>query len=462
MKNKNKIAALNFLSNILLRGISVFTAPVFSRLLGTSGYGIVSVYNILTRVTAVAVPLQTHATLANARLEYPEKDQKKYQSSVMSLSLLCFLILGILMLPLGGWVIYAFRLPGILLPLMLIQAFGTFVTSFMGNKFTYEFKAGNNFFMSTGLTLATVGLSLVLVLRFPQESRYMGRILGNVTIYGILGLIFCVYVLRQGKTFWNPTYWKFCLALSLPLVFYNLSDLILGQSDQLMLQNMLSSSAVGMYGLAYTFSNVLFTIFHSLNNTWVPFFFEDMKNGERGKVRSSAVTFLELFTILSMGFVLLAPEVFRIYARKDYWDGTMLIPLFATGYYLNFLCTFPVNYEYSRKKTKAVAAITVACSLVNLGLNYVLIRRIGMMGAALATTISHGLQLLLHYCYTRYILGKGDYPFGIRIWALPLTVYLLVVAAVFLIEDAWVIRWGIGALLGIWELWRIRSRRSLL
>ena len=73
MKNKNKIAFFNFLSNILLKGISIFTAPVFSRLLGTSGYGIVSIYNIWSRVAAVAVPLQTSGTLANARLEYPEE-----------------------------------------------------------------------------------------------------------------------------------------------------------------------------------------------------------------------------------------------------------------------------------------------------------------------------------------------------------------------------------------------------
>ena len=462
MKNKNKITLLNFLSNILLKSISIITAPVFSRLLGTSGYGVVSVYNIMTRVVSVAVPLQTQATLANARLEYPQEDQKKYQSSVMSLSVLSFLIFGILLLLAGKWVGAFFRLPLILFPLMLVQAFGTFATGFMGNKFTYEFKAGRNFFMSTGLTLATVGVSLVLVLSFPQESRYMGRILGNVAVYGSLGFAFCGYILRKGKTFWNPAYWKFCLSLSLPLVFYNLSDLILGQSDQLMLQNMLSSSAVGMYGLAYTFTNVLFSIFHSLNNTWVPFFFEDMRNREREKVRGSAITFLELFTILSMGFVLLAPEVFRIYARKDYWDGTALIPLFATGYYLNFLCTFPVNYEYYRKKTKVVAGITVTCSLVNLGLNYVLIQRFGMTGAALATTISHGLQLLLHYCYTRYILGKGDYLFGIRIWAFPLITYLLAVSAFYLIQDLWILRWGIGAVLGLWELWRIRGRRSLL
>lgn len=461
-KSKNKIAFFNFLSNILLRGISVITAPVFSRLLGTSGYGVLSVYNVWARVGAVAIPLQTQGTLANARLEYPEEEQKKYQSSVMSLSVLCFLAVGALMVPFGGNVASVLQLPKILIPLMLLHAFGSFVTSFLNNKFTYEFKAGRNFAMSAGTTLATVGVSLLLVLQFPQGSRYMGRILGNSLVYGLLGIVFCLYILWQGKTFWNPRYWKFCLSLCLPLVFYNLSDLILSQSDQVMLQQLLDTSSVGMYGLAYTFCNVLFTIFHSLNNTWVPFFFDDIKNGARDQVKSSAKTFLELFTVLSMGFVLLAPEVFRIYAGRDFWDGASLIPLFATGYYLNFLCTFPVNYEYSRKKTKAVAVITVSCSLVNLGLNYVLIQSLGMMGAALATTVSHALQLLLHYGYTRYFLGKGDYPFGIRSWALYLGGYLLAVGSVFLIQSAWLLRWAVGAALGVWELMRIRKRRSLL
>lgn len=462
MKSKNKIAFFNFLSNILLRGISVFTAPVFSRLLGTSGYGVLSVYNIWVRVGAVAIPLQTQGTLANARLEYPEEDQKKYQSSVMSLSVLCFLVFGALMVPFGGSVASALQLPRILIPLMLLQAFGSFVTSFMGNKFTYEFKAGKNFALSAGTTLATVAVSLVLVLSFPQESRYLGRILGNGLVYGILGIVFCCFILWHGKTLWNPGYWKFCLSLCLPLVFYNLSDLILGQSDQLMLQHLVDTTSVGMYGLAYTFCNVLFTIFHSLNNTWVPFFFDDIKNGARDRVKSSAKTFLELFTVLSMGFVLLAPEVFRMYAGRDFWEGAGLIPLFATGYYLNFLCTFPVNYEYSRKKTKAVAVITVSCSLLNLALNYVLIQSLGMMGAALATTVSHALQLLLHYGYTRYFLGKGDYPFGIRMWIVHLAVYLLAVGSVFLIQEAWLLRWALGAALGVWELLRIRKRRSLL
>lgn len=462
MKNKNKIAFINFLSNLLLRGISIFSSPVFSRLLGTSGYGIVSVYNIWTQILGVILPAQSHLTIVNAKVEYGEEDQEKYQSSILTLSLLGFLGATVLCLLFSKQISAAINLPAMLLFLMILQAFGNFATSFAGSKYTYEFKAGRNFFLSTGITLASIGLSLVLVLSLPQESRYLGRIWGNVIVYAGLGGVLAVGVLRRGKTFFRPDYWKFCLTLSLPMVFYSLSDMVLAQSDQIMLQTMLSSESVGLYGLAYTFSNVLFTIFHSLNNTWTPFFFDDMKQGEGEKVRSSAVNFLELFTILAMGFVLLAPEVFKIYAGKDFWGGITLIPLFSAGYYLNFLCTFPVNFDYYHKKNKAVAMITVSCAVLNLGLNYVLIGKLGVIGAALATTLSHLTQLTAHHIYASHILGKGEYPFPAKLWLGWAGCFLLAFGASLLFGDLWLLRWGVGAVLGIWELYRIYRRRSLL
>ena len=90
MRKQNKVAIFNIMSTILLKGISLFTAPIFSRLLGTNGYGVVSIYTLWMGVTAVAFTLQTSSTLVNARVEYPPEQQEKYQSSVMTLSLLAF------------------------------------------------------------------------------------------------------------------------------------------------------------------------------------------------------------------------------------------------------------------------------------------------------------------------------------------------------------------------------------
>ena len=66
MKKQNRIAFLNMLSTLLLRGLSIVTSAIFSRLLGTNGYGVLSTYNVWVSVAAITGTLQTSGTLVNA------------------------------------------------------------------------------------------------------------------------------------------------------------------------------------------------------------------------------------------------------------------------------------------------------------------------------------------------------------------------------------------------------------
>lgn len=462
MKKQNRVALFNILSTVLLRGISLFTAPLFSRMLGTSGYGVLSIYTIWMGVTAIAFTLQTGGTLVNARVEYGEDQQKKYQSSVMTLSLLFFLLCSAVVIVFLPQVSDVLKLSKALILLLLFHAFGNFCFNFLNSKFTYEFKAGTNMVLSVGVTLVTLALSVVLILLLPKEINYYGRILGMALTYGIMGVVICIYVLHKGRTFYNREYWTLALTLAIPVVFYSLSDVLLGHFDRVMLQQMMNESMVGQYSLAFNFGGIMLTIFMALNNSWVPFFFDDFKAGRREHIHAQAKNFLELFTVLCVGFNLLSVEVYHVFASRDFWAGTMLIPIFVTGYYMNFLCTFPVNYEYYYKKTKVVAIVTVMAAVVNICLNYVLILKFGMIGAALATAVSHCLQFAMHYVYVRYILKKGDYPFGIRIWAKYILAYAAVVALVYLTPELWFVRWGLGGAIGLWELWRIKKRKVLI
>ncbi len=451
----------NIMSTVLLNGISIITGPLFSRLLGTSGYGVLKIYNIWASVAAILFTLQTESTLVNARVEYPEEQQKHYQSSVMTMSVLMFLlcssVIGIFLQPLSRLL----KLEPLLIGLMLLQAFGTYCVNFLNTKYTYEFKAGRNMVISLAVTLVNLVLSVLLILRLPQEIRYYGRVTAIAVTYALVGIPACVLILLRGKTLFHREYWKFCAVLAVPAVFHNLSDLVLGQSDQVMLQHMIDTSAVGCYGYAWQFANILFIIFGALNRTWCPFFFDEMKEGKQEAMMDKTRNFLELFTILACGFILLTPEVYHVYAGRDFWSGTGIIPLFVASYYLNFLCTFPVNFEYYHKKTKVVAAVTISSSLLNVALNYVLIKAIGMPGAALATMISHGVQLCLHHLYCRK-LGKKNYPFPVKVWLKYAMGFLAVMVFVYLFQNTWLPRWGVGAMLGIFELLQIRKRKVLI
>lgn len=461
MKRQNRVAFFNILSTVLLNGISFFTGPLFTRLLGDGGYGMLKIYNIWVGVLAIVFTLQTQGTLVNARVEYPEEEQKRYQSAVMTMSLCFFLTCSVLVLllitPLSGLL----KLEPLLIVIMLVHAFGNFCVSFLNTKYIYEFKAGRNMVLSLAITIITLVLSVAFILQLPQEIKYYGRVVAIAGTYALVGIPACIAIFLQGRRFFDRKYWKFCIVLAIPAIFHNLSDLILGQSDQVMLQQMLGEAQLGRYAAAFTFANIMFVIFGALNRTWCPFFFEEMKLGQRENMMRKTANFLEVFTVLSCGFVLLAPEVYHIYTSSDFWDTTWLVPVFVTSYYINFLCTFPVNYEYYHKKTKVVAVVTILASVVNIVLNYFLIRWTGMAGAAIATMISHVLQLCIHHVYTTN-LGGGDYPFPVRSWAGYAAAYLLVVAFAYRTADWMLVRWGVGALIGIAELFRFRIRKVLI
>ena len=461
MKRQNRVAFFNILSVVLLNGISMITAPLFSRILGDSGYGILKIYNIWASVIAIVFTLRTEGTLVNARVEYPEQEQKRYQSATMGMSLLLFLICSTIVILFLKPVSNLLKLEPFLILLMQVQAFGTFCVGFLNTKYTYEFKAGRNMMISLAVTLTTLVLSLVLILQMEHEVRYYGRAIAISATYALIGIPACIMILMQGKVLYHKEYWKFCAALAIPAVFHNLSDLVLGQSDQVMLQQMLGDATVGHYALAWTFGNFLFIIFGALNRTWCPFFFDEMKEGKREAMMDKTRNFLELFTVLACGFILLTPEVYHIYASRQYWSSTMVIPLFVASYYINFLCTFPVNYEYYHKKTKVVAAVTISASLLNVALNYVLIRTIGMPGAALATALSHGVQLCMHHIYCSR-LGQGNYPFPVKVWIKYAAFFLAVLVFVYAVQNTWLIRWGVGAILGILELLQIKKRKVLI
>ena len=219
----NKITMYNILSTILLQGVALFTSPIFSRMLGTTNYGIVAIYNTWISVISIVFGLQTQSTIAVARNEYGEDEQEKYQSSILSLSFVVYILFSIVMLILIEPMSKLMQMQKLMFILMLMHGFGQFSVTFINIKFTYEFKADKNFILSCATTFISVILSLVLIFILPSSKNYWGRIIGISFTYIIIGTISAIFIFIKGKVFFNKEYWRFCIPLALPIVFHNLS-----------------------------------------------------------------------------------------------------------------------------------------------------------------------------------------------------------------------------------------------
>ena len=458
--SRNKTTVYNITSTVILQGISFFVAPIFSKALGTTNYGIVSVYYTWVQIASTVLSLQAANTIAIARTYFPEEDQEKYQSSVLSLAFFSYLFFSLLTLL--GSLLLAKRIDIDIriVAAVLMNGWGLYCVNFLNSKLTYEFKADKNLLLSVSVAVLNTGLSLLLIGRFSAENNYWGRILGQVIVYFIAGMLILAVILCKGKTVFSAAYWKFTLPIAVPTIFHLLANLVLNQSDKLMLQQLVDNSSVGIYSLAARFALVMNTVWSAFNNAWVPYYYDFTRKGQITEMKAHAKNYLELFTILIVGFILLCKEVYGVFAPAEYWDGMKLLPIFTVGVFFVFLYSFPVNYEFYHKKTKSIAVGTVSAAGINIALNYFLIKSTGILGAVIATAISHGFQFLFHFIKAKRI-KEGVFPFAIGDFVPYLAIVSCVCALYYILEPYWYVRWGIGAVLGLYMIAKIIRRKEI-
>ena len=66
-----KSGSAYMLSNILINATSIITAPIFSRLLTTSDYGIVSNFMAWQSIGLIIIGLGLAYTIGNAKIDFP-------------------------------------------------------------------------------------------------------------------------------------------------------------------------------------------------------------------------------------------------------------------------------------------------------------------------------------------------------------------------------------------------------
>ena len=441
--SENKMVTFNVLSTVIIAGINFFTIPIFTRMLSTDGYGIVSVYVAWVQIATIFVGLKASGSIGSASANLPDDEQDSYHLSVMILGTLSFVVLLVLALIFLQPLSEILLIDPLLIILMLLQSFGSFVTSLYGMRFIFKKQAQKNFIMSTGICIATTLVSIFLIMFvFTGGDAYMGRVLGLSIPYFIVGVAMLIFMLTKTRDI-KLAYWTFCLSLTIPVIFHGLSQLVLAQTGKILIQQFSGNSASGIYSIAVTVVNLLNSVYSALNNAFVPFMYDDLagKTSEEIKRRHFRNYFI-LFTAGTFAFVLVAPEILKILSTTDYWSAVDFLPPLIFGQYCVFLYSFPVNYEFYKMKTASIAVGTTGAAVVNLILTYVFIKMFGSYGAALASAIAYALLFIFHFCIARFRLGDKNY--NPKYYAVGFLLMLAMCLLSPLMSSLVILRWVLG------------------
>lgn len=456
----NKTILLNFSSVALIHGIAFFTAPIFTRLLGTGQYGMFSIYNAWVAVFAAIMGLGVGVSLSTGRYHF-KSDYYRFRSCVLLTGTLVSIILIIISLVCIQPLSALFGFGKWITVLVLVTAIGRFVTHFSNTAWVFEKKPQVNLFVSLTISLLTIGLSILLILTNDREYGYIGRIIGISAPYVVMGVVMWVVIFKKAPTGIDPKYAKYALAMGIPIVFHTLSQTVLVQSDRVMMQHMsVEMSNIGIYSAFYALSAVLGTVLSALNTSWTPFYYDDLDAHAWRKLDSKCSNYIELFTVLCCGFILLSREVGLMYAGESYMSGIAIIPILVTGVYFTFMYQFAVNFEQFHRKTSLIAIGTVSAAIANILLNLLLIPPMGIYGAALATSFSYLFLFVIHFFFVNH-LKRIVYHLKLRAFLPALGIVLLCCGVFYFLENLWYIRWGIGILVGVVEAYRVYKRKSI-
>lgn len=441
LKGKGMITAAIWYTaaNFFINSISLFSTPIFTRLLTPADYGIVAIYTMWVSIFSLFVGLQVSGSFNNALIDFGEEKFDGYISSVSSISILSFIFILAIFSSIPDYVSKFLGLSKSLIYLMVIHSFATNCILQMTSKFQCRQQRYLFIMMSALIAFTTIPLSIILVFNMPIETRYLGRIYGTAFPTIVIGVGCLLYSLLKGRKIISRSNWFYCLPISIPLILHGLSGLLLAQSDRYMLSKILSEYEVGIYSFAYTMGSIVSTITMAFNNAWVPWYYQQVRHRKIQNIDRTYKLYRAIIMMLTVGYLLISPEFIKLMGSEEFQQGIDITPIIVLGFFYAFLYLLPVNYEFYHKKTTWISIGTVFAAILNILLNLLLIPLYKGLGAAIATMISYGALFVAHDLLVKSKLR--DFSINRKDLYLSAGAMTVITITVYFLNDYWYLRY---------------------
>lgn len=398
------------IGNIIGQGIILLSSGIFTRIMGEAEYGLVSTYGAWVLVVNTFIGLNLFITVRNAYMDY-RQDYKRFQSSVLLLSLISFLVLSIVILAFIK--IFGINVEIGIVALALIQGSANHTINYLSAVWSMENRYISRTFLMIVPNLLHTVLSIAFIFLLPHH-KYFAKVLGNSLGMAAIAVMIIIYIFVQAKPKIIPEYWKYSTKIALPAVANTLSDLILMQSDRIMITWLVGEAETAVYSLVYNIASILIAIYTAVGGAWTPWFYKKLEEKKHSIIQWVMKWYIFIFCFLTIGLMYISPEIIKILSPRSYWSGISYVNLITIASFLIYLYTFFTTFLMYLKKTQVIAFNTVLAAGVNVILNYILIPKYCAQGASCATVISYSLLFILHYFA---ILKDGKKLFPKRIFA---------------------------------------------
>jgi O-antigen/teichoic acid export membrane protein len=377
------------LGSIIVKALGFLMLPFYTHYLTPADYGLLEILDLSMSLFGMMLDMGIASALLRAYNSSANAEEKRRIMSTASLFVLAtglFIFLaGIgLIRPVSGMLFG----PGVS-PKYLLLSFGSFILSYLNSMprvYLRALEASGRFTMLEGGSLCVM-LLLNIYFIAGLHLGASGILWSSLIVNGVQAVCLSGWVFWRVGAGFNMKRLRQMLAFGLPLIFSNVALFSLNFSDRFFLQRLGALEVVGIYAVGYKLAFMLnYLLVQPFYAMWQGRMYTIYKQPEHRKV------FRHIFALYSLALTysalvlsVFSRDIVGVMTDPRYRGAEEVVPVIALAYVFYGLGLYVQLGLYLTDKTRAIGAIGAAAALLNLVLNYVLIRNFGMMGAAWAT-----------------------------------------------------------------------------
>jgi O-antigen/teichoic acid export membrane protein len=392
------------LGNFFNRIAAFLLLPIYTRFLTPHDYGIKELVGLTTDVIGVLLATAIASAIYRFYFEYEDiKDRNEVISSAI-ITISCFGLFAILLLSLATKTMARYILDSPTLYYFFLLSFASMWFQSL-NNIGYNYLRANQqslkfVTLQLGKMLVVIGLNIYLVcfVKLGVLGILISTLISSIAMCFILILPLCL------KTHLRFSYTKVkaMLKFGLPVIPAQLGAFVVHISDRFFIKAYCSIADAGLYSLGYRFGALTGRfVSDPFNQTWQPRRFELYKEEGSEELFGRIFTyFLALMFFGGLAISVLTKDVLIIIADERFWSAYKVVPIivlattiFSFHYHLNMGILIT-------KKTKYLAYINFSNAVFILLLNFLLIPKYGVYGAAFATLIAFVYKVSLTYYFS--------------------------------------------------------------
>ncbi len=351
------------ISTFLVKGLSFITTPIFARLMDKVSYGEFTNFASWQKTLLIIVGAELFNTVNRAYYDFKD-DFDGYISTITVTSCVLSAALYVFALACGDAVFKIIAIPEEFIHILFFTlTFQACKQIFLARERTlYRYKSVA--MMSVCNLIIPTGIAVALVIMAESSSRLGARIYGFYIPSAMIGMMCAYAIFRKSRKF-DFGYCRYALKLSVPLIASYLASDLLTTSNTIVTKSVLGAGAVSSVSISTSTTHILTILLQSVSGAVTTWLMDNLNQDNVKAVRKGTLLYVGGIMVVSVGVMLVSPEVIWILGGKGYMDSVSLMPGMVVSAMIQGISTvFTIILTYEKKVVKTAlftSGITAVC-----------------------------------------------------------------------------------------------------